>query len=167
MRALLVPDLENIEQVMVEKQNDRLKVTGKASTALLDTKSNPKRKASGPQSGGLSDQVSEKAHSEKFFQHCKAHGGPYQMHITNNSDCRCYNKDGKFLGAAAGKPSKSKKPYKKFGGNKNMAFMQTMFEAYAKAKKASKSKKPKKRGMTLVAVPTVNRELGGTTRVFA
>ncbi len=46
--------------------------------------------------------------------------------------------------AAAGKPSESKKPSKKFGGNKSMAFMQTMFEDYVKAKKAGKSKKCKK-----------------------
>jgi hypothetical protein len=60
---------------------------------------------------------------------------------------RCYqNKsNGKPLAAAAGKPSESKKPYKKFGCNKSMAFMQTMFEAYINAKKAGKSKKCKKR----------------------
>ncbi len=45
---------------------------------------------------------------------------------------------------AAGKPSKSKKPYKKSGGNKGMAFMQYMFKAYVKSqKKAGKSKKRK------------------------
>jgi hypothetical protein len=44
------------------------------------------------------------------------------------------------------KPSESKKPYKKFGSNKGMAFMQTMFEAYVKSqKKAGKSKKRKMR----------------------
>jgi hypothetical protein len=48
------------------------------------------------------------------------------------------------LGAAVGKVSESKKPYKMFGGNRSKAFMQTMFEAYAKAKKANKSKKHKK-----------------------
>jgi hypothetical protein len=84
----------------------------------------------------------------------------------NTSDCHWYDKDGKPPGTAAGKPYKSKKPYKKFGGNKSMAFMQTMIEAYAKAKKASKSKKTRSMSMTLVAVPTVNRELGATTRVF-
>jgi hypothetical protein len=47
--------------------------------------------------------------------------------------------------AAAGKPTESKKPHKKFGGKRSMAFMQTMFEAYVKAKKAGKSKKCKKR----------------------
>jgi hypothetical protein len=53
--------------------------------------------------------------------------------------------NGKPLEAAAGKPSESKKPYKKSGGNKSMAFMQSMFEAYVKSqKKAGKSEKRKK-----------------------
>jgi hypothetical protein len=52
----------------------------------------------------------------------------------------------KPLKAAAGKPSESKTPCKKFGGNEGMAFMQTMFEAYEKAnKKAGKSRKHKRR----------------------
>jgi hypothetical protein len=59
-------------------------------------------------------------------------------------DCHCYNSNCKPLTAAAGKPSESKKPYKKFGGNESMAFMQIMFEAYVKAKKAGKAKKQKK-----------------------
>jgi hypothetical protein len=53
--------------------------------------------------------------------------------VHNNSDCHWYNKDGKPLGVATGKPSESKKPYKRFGGNKSMAFMQIMFKAHAKA----------------------------------
>jgi hypothetical protein len=61
-------------------------------------------------------------------------------------DCRCCDSNGKPLKAAAGKPSESKKPYKKSGGNKGMAFMQSMFEAYVKIqKKAGKSTKRKKR----------------------
>ncbi len=64
----------------------------------------------------------------------------------NTLDCRHYDSNSKPLEAAAGKPSESKKPYKKFGGNKGMAFMQSMFKAYVKSqKKASKSKKHKKR----------------------
>ncbi len=64
----------------------------------------------------------------------------------NTLDCRCYDSNGKSLEATAGKPSESKKPYKKSGGDKNMAFMQSMFEAYVKSqKKAGKSKKCKKR----------------------
>jgi hypothetical protein len=47
------------------------------------------------------------------------------------------------LKALAGKPSESKKPYKKCGDVKGMAFMQTMFEAYVKSQK--KAGKPKKR----------------------
>jgi hypothetical protein len=65
------------------------------------------------------------------------------MHST--SDCCSYNKDSKPLGAAGGKSSKSKKPHKKIEGDKSMAFMQTMFKSYAKARKGSKSKKHKKR----------------------
>jgi hypothetical protein len=61
-------------------------------------------------------------------------------------DCRRYDSHGKPLKAAAGKPSESKKPYKKFWGNKGMAFMQNMFKAYVKSqKKAGKSKKCKRR----------------------
>ncbi len=90
----------------------------------------------------MSDQVPKKASSEKFCQRCKAHGGPYQTH--NTRDYRCYDKDGKPLAAAARKLPNSKKPYKKFKGDKSMAFMQTMFEAYGKAKRAGKSKKCKK-----------------------
>ncbi len=57
----------------------------------------------------------------------KENGGPYQIH--NTLDCHCYDSNGKPLEAAAGKPSESKKPYKKFGAEKGMAFMQSMFEA--------------------------------------
>jgi hypothetical protein len=61
-------------------------------------------------------------------------------------DCHCYDSNGEPLEAAAGKPSVSKKPYKKFGGDKGMALMQSMFEAYVKNQtKAGKSKKHKRR----------------------
>jgi hypothetical protein len=139
--CMLLPDLEAIKQVMVEKHNKKLKVKGKASTAQSEAKSNPKRKAS----GGPTGQVPKKGCSEKFCQCCKAHGGPYQTH--NTLDCRCYESNGKPLKAAAGKPSETKKPYKKSGGDKVMTFMQTIFEAYAKSqKKAGKFKKLKKHG---------------------
>jgi hypothetical protein len=81
----LLPDLEAIEQVMVdEKQNEKLKAKGKATAAPPNTKRSPKRKVS----GGLSDQVPKKVRSEKFCHCCKAHGGPYQTH--NTLDCHCY-----------------------------------------------------------------------------
>jgi hypothetical protein len=73
MRVLLL-DLEAIEQVMVEKQNKKLKAKGKAATAHPDAKSNPKKKAS----GGSSDQNPKKACSEKLCQQCKHHIGPYK-----------------------------------------------------------------------------------------
>ncbi len=138
MHTLLL-DLEAIKQVMVEKKGANLKAKGKGSTAPSEAKCNPKRKAS----GGPTGQVPKKGCSEKFCQCCKAHGGPFTTH--NTLDCHCYDSNGEPLKAAAGKPYESKKPYKKSGGNKGMAFMQSMFKAYVKSqKKASKSKKRKK-----------------------
>ncbi len=42
----LLPDLEAIKHVMVEKHNEKLKAKGKTSTARSKAKSNPKRKVS-------------------------------------------------------------------------------------------------------------------------
>ncbi len=138
--CMLLADLEAIKRVMGEKQSKKLNAKGKGGTAPSEAKGNPKRKASGGQTG----QVPKKGCSEKFCQCCKAHGNPFQTH--NTLDCRLYDSNGKPLEAAAGKPSESKKPYKKSGGDKGMAFMQSIFEAYVKSqKKASKSKKCKKR----------------------
>jgi hypothetical protein len=81
-------------------------------------------------------------------------------------DCCHYDSNGKPLKTAAGKPAESKKSHKKFEDDKSMAFMQTMFEAYVKAQKACKSKKLRSAIMTLVTVPTVNRELGPATKVL-
>jgi hypothetical protein len=69
---LLLPNLEAIERVMVEKQGVKLKAKGKGSTAPSKAKGNPKRKAS----EGLTGQVPKKGRSEKFCQRCKAHGCP-------------------------------------------------------------------------------------------
>jgi hypothetical protein len=136
---MLLPDLEAIERIMVEKHNKKLKAKGKATTARSKAKSNPKRKAS----GGLTGRVPKKGPSDKFCQRCKGHGGPNQIH--NTLDCHRYDSNGKPLEVAAGKPSESKKPYEKSGGNKGMAFIEAMFEAYAKSqKKAGKSEKGKK-----------------------
>jgi hypothetical protein len=137
----LLPDLDAIERVMVEKKGVNLKAKGKGSTAPSEAKGNPKHKAS----GGSTGRVPKKGRSEKFCQQCKAHGGPFTTHNHNTLDCRCCDSNGKPLEAAAGKSSESKKPYKKSGGDKGMAFMQSMFEAYVKSqKKAGKSKKHKK-----------------------
>jgi hypothetical protein len=51
LTCTLLLDLEAIEHVMVEKQNKKLKAKGKASTALSEAKSNPKRMASGGPTG--------------------------------------------------------------------------------------------------------------------
>jgi hypothetical protein len=135
----LLRDLEAIGQVMVEKQSKKIKAKGKGGTAPSKAKGNLKRKAS----GGPTGQVPKKGRSEKFCQRCKAHGGPYQTH--NTLDCHCYGSNGTPVKAAADKPSESKTPYKMSGGNKGMAFMQSMFEAHVKnQKKAGKSRKRKK-----------------------
>jgi hypothetical protein len=113
---------------MVEKQSKKLKAKGKkGSTAPSKAKGNPKRKVS----GGPTGRVPKNGCSEKFCQCCKAHGGPFQTHNTLN--CHRYDSNGKPLDAAAGKPSESKKLYKKSGGVKGMTFMQSMFEAYVKS----------------------------------
>jgi hypothetical protein len=119
----LLPDLEAIERVMVEKKGANLKAKGRGSTGPSKPKGNSKCKAS----WGPTGRVPKEGHSEKFCQRCKAHGRPFTTH--NTLDCRCYDSNGKPLKAAAGKPSESKKPYKKSGGDKGMAFMQSMFEA--------------------------------------
>jgi hypothetical protein len=125
---------------MTEKLGMKLKAEGKGGTAPSKAKGNPKRKAS----GGPTGRVPKKGCSEKFCQCCKAHGGLFQTH--NTFDCHRYDSNGKPLEVAEGKPSESKKSYKKSGGNKGMASMQSMFEAYVKSqKKAGKSKKRKKR----------------------
>ncbi len=67
---MLLPDLKNIEHVMLEKYNKKLKAKVKASTARSDRKSKPKKGKSG---GGSCDQVQKKACTEKFWQPCKTH----------------------------------------------------------------------------------------------
>ncbi len=47
----LLPDLEAIEQVMVEKQGAKLKAKGKGGTAPSEAKGNLKRKVSGGPTG--------------------------------------------------------------------------------------------------------------------
>jgi hypothetical protein len=74
----LLPDLEAIKRVMVEKQNKKLKAKGMAARARPEAKGNPKCKAS----GGPTGRVPKKGCSEKFCQHCKAHGSPYQTRTT-------------------------------------------------------------------------------------
>jgi hypothetical protein len=52
---------------------------------------------------------------------------PSRFQTHNTLDCHHYDSNGKLpLEVAAGKPSESKKPYKKSGGDKGMAFMQSM-----------------------------------------
>jgi hypothetical protein len=61
LTCTLLPDLEAVEQVMVEKQSKKLKANGKGGKAPSEAKGNPKCKASGVPNG----QVSKKGCSEK------------------------------------------------------------------------------------------------------
>ncbi len=83
-------------------------------------------------------------------------------------DCHCYDSNGKPLEVAAGNPSESKKPYKKSGGDKGMAFMQSMFKAYAKNRRKPVSLRSVRNVTTTpVTVLTANRELGTATQDLA
>ena len=136
----LLADLENIERVMMERKNERQRLKEKAVVAAPG-KGKPKRGSSG---GGSSIRVPKKARTEKFFQLCKTHGGAHQTH--NMSKCWQYDKDGKPLSATRGKLFDKHKPYKKHGGEKELAYMTAMLEAIQKGqKKAAKGKKHKKR----------------------
>jgi hypothetical protein len=88
---------------MNERYAEWQKAKGKSKDAKPDGggNSSPKKRSS----GGSSERVPKMACSKKFCQRCKTHGGPHQMHNTN--DCRKYDKDGKPLGATPGKPSDS------------------------------------------------------------
>jgi hypothetical protein len=90
-----LPDLEAIKQVMVEKKGANLKAKGKGGTAPSEAIGNPKCKASRGPTGG----VPKKGRSEKFCQHCKAHGSPFTTH--NTLDCRRYDSNGKPLEACS------------------------------------------------------------------
>ncbi len=135
---VLMPELENIERVMMEHYNgDKQKLKDKA-VAASPTKGKPSK---GSSNGGSSKSAPKKARTEKFCQRCKTHGGSYQTHNTN--ECRRYDKDGKPTRQFGSKPSEKHKPFKK-GGEKGLAYMTSMLEAIAKGQKKS-SKKGKKR----------------------
>ncbi len=112
MPRTLLPDLENIEQVMNERYAEKQKAKGKSKEAKPDGGGNPSSKKRS--SGGSSERVLKKVHSEKFCQLCKTHGGPHQTHNTN--DCRKYDKDGKPLGATPGlSPPTQRSPTRNLG----------------------------------------------------
>jgi hypothetical protein len=140
---LLLPTLENIEDVMNEKHTEPAKARAKDGTALAGAKSNsPKKRVS----ASSSKQVPKKVCTAKFCQHCKNNDGPHMTHSTK--ECCKYNKDGKAV-AASGKKPYEKKPYKKHRGtdHKQMAFLTDAIKSLVKQglKKAVKKKKCKKR----------------------
>ncbi len=138
---LLLLDLENIERVMNKKRAESTKARAKDGTALAGAKSSPKKRAS----PGSSKQVSKKACTSKFCQHCKNNSGPYASH--NTKECCKYDKDGKAVAASGKKPYK-KRPYKKHGDgdDKQMAYLTDAIESLVKKglKKAVKKHRKKR-----------------------
>ena len=138
---VLMPELENIERVMMERYNGDKQKSKDRAVAASPNKGKPNK---GSSNGGSSKSAPKKARTEKFCQRCKTHGGSYQTHNTN--ECRRYDKDGKPTGQFGSKPSEKHKPFKK-GGEKGLAYMTSMLEAIAKGQKkaAKKGRKRKKR----------------------
>jgi hypothetical protein len=140
-RALL-SDLEAIKQVMDEKYQANLKAKSKeASAASGATKGSSKKRSA---SGSPSElRVPKKAKPSKFFQHCKAKGGPHLTHITK--ECRRYNRIGNPVSLVQTKSTDAKKPAKK-GGDKQMAYLLATIETQVKKglKKVMKGKKCKR-----------------------
>ncbi len=97
-----------------------------ASTASASTKGNPKKHST---LGGPGEWVPKKARPAKFCQHWKNKGGPHLSHITNEH--HKYNKESNSMAAAAGKPFKARKPFKK-GGNKQLAYLTATVESLVK-----------------------------------
>ena len=111
---------------MSERYAEKQKAKGWSKVAKPEGGGNPS--PTKRSSGGSSDRVPKRVRTEKFCQRCKTLISPHQTRNTNG--CRKYDKDGKPLGKSVGKPSDSAKPYKKFGGDKQMAFITAMFESF-------------------------------------
>jgi len=132
---------------MIKRYAEKQKAKGKSKDPKPDGGGNPSPKKRS--SGGSSEQVPKKVRSEKFCQRCKTHGGPHQTH--NTSDCRKYDKDGKPLGTAPGKPSDSGKPHKKFWGRQAVGLYDSHVRVHSER---------------VLVIPTVNRKFGPVTRVL-
>ncbi len=111
-RALL-NDLGVIKQVMDEKHQTNLKAKSKeASAASGSAKGSSKKRFASGSPAEL--QVPKKAKPSKFYQHCKAKGGPHLTH--NTKECRSYDGNGNLISLFQIKPADAKRPAKK-GGN--------------------------------------------------
>jgi hypothetical protein len=161
-RALL-NDLEVIKQVMDEKHQASLKAKSKeASAASRSAKGSSKKRSASGSSSEL--RVPKKAKPSKFYQHCKAKGGPHLTH--NTKECHRYDENGNPVSLFQTKPIDAKKTTKK-GGDKQMAYLSAAIETLVKKglKNAMKGKSASATTlMTLLAViPIPNRELGSVT----
>jgi hypothetical protein len=140
-RALLT-DLDAIKRVMDEKHHANLKAKAKEASAASGAAKGSCKKPS--TSGSPSEvQVPKKGKPNKFFQHCKAKGGPHLTHKTE--ECHSYNGMRNPVSSIQTKPTQAEKPAKK-GGNEQMAYLLATVETLVKKglKKAMKGKKRKR-----------------------
>jgi hypothetical protein len=116
-----------------------LKAKAKEASASAIAKGTSKEHSA---SGNPAEQVLKKGKSNKFWQHCKAKGGPHLTH--NTKECRRYDGMGNLVAAAACKPGDMKQPSNK-GDHKQMAYLMATVESLMKKglKKVMKSKKCK------------------------
>jgi hypothetical protein len=157
---VLLPDLEAIELVVVKKQNEKLKVKGKATPAQPDVKINLKRMAF----GGSSEQVPKKACSEKFSSIAKPTAAPTRCTIlvTAIATSRMVS----HLKQLQISPPSPRSPARSFGAIRVWPSCRPCLRLMQKPRKLVSSRNARSLRMTLVAVPTVNMEQGATARVL-
>ncbi len=134
---MLLPDLETIKRVMVEKQNKNLKAKGKAATACLKPRVIQSARLLGAQLVESLRRVTVRSFASIVRPTVvpTRHTTPWTA-ITMTA----------VVSPSRQQQVSSLSPRRPTGGKLSMAFMQHMFEAYTKAnKKAGKSKKCKKR----------------------
>ncbi len=135
----MLPDLESIKKVFVEKYNKNAKANkakvAKVSKAVEICVS---RKCA---NGGTSDWVSKKGCSVKYCRWSKAYGGIHTTHDTVK--CCKYEKDGSLMDKSAKPYDSSKKPWqnKPSGGGYQMAYLTKMVGKLERKHKMAKSKK--------------------------
>ncbi len=137
-RAML-QDLENIEELFVEKYNKKAQANkAKAATAPKTAECMPKKRAHG---GGSDRGAPKKGHSAKYCMWCNTANGPYTTHDTIK--CRRFKKDSMPKDKPVKPFDSTNRPWKKMGSG-DSSQMAYLTEKVAKLKKTLK--KTKKHG---------------------
>jgi hypothetical protein len=135
----MLPDLESIKKLFVEKYNKKAWANrAKAATAPKMAERVPKKHAHG---GGSDRGAPKKGHSAKYCKWCKNANGPYATH--NTFKCWRFKKDGTPKDKPVKPFDSAKKPWNKTGSG-DSSQMAYLTKKVAKLKK--KLKKTKKQG---------------------